>query len=89
MPTDDEWNEAESLADSLPGRPLARTPEEGVKQMTRRIACLEEDIRRWESPETGPELSAQAPKQISLLKSELTIARQCLAEYQAQLKGRN
>lgn len=89
MVNPDEWTEAESLADDLPGRPLTRTPEEGVRQMTRRVACLRESILNWNRELNGGPLAIEAVTHIKTLSEELQIALACLAEYEAQLKGRN
>lgn len=78
MPTEDEWAEADMLADQVAGVPLARTPEEGIKWMDRRIRHLESRIQ-----------NCVDDSQLSILNSQLREAHQRLAEYRAQLGGRN
>ena len=40
MPTNEEWSDAEATADDAAGKPLYRSPEEGVAGMIKRIEIL-------------------------------------------------
>lgn len=77
MPSEDEWAEADITADQALGKPLARTPEQGLADMQRRITSLQRRLAQA-SPGTG-----------EALRLDLAEAQARLKEYQAQLDGRN
>lgn len=61
----------------LKGRPLARSPEQGIADMKARIELMSAQILKIED---------QVPKRLA---HKLREAKQRLGEYQAQLEGRN
>lgn len=63
----------------LKGRPLARSPEQGIADMKARIELLSAQILKSEG---------QTPS-LERLAHDLREAKQRLGEYQAQLEGRN
>jgi hypothetical protein len=93
MPTDDEWNEAELLADQASGQPLYRTPAEGVAAMEKRIAWLNGKLSRISFQFSRLGATAHEVRTLeaerATLNSELTAAQTRLAEYRTQLEGRN
>ena len=89
MPTDEEWSDANHLADEMAGHPLPRSAEEGVRDMTVRLKVLEERLVQCRAHlAAGADPVGFAEEEIKLLR-ELQEAKQRLAEYQAQLGGRN
>ena len=82
MPTDDEWAEADMMADEAHGKPLKRTPEEGIRDMERRIASTTQRLRNLHPDAQNPEIELQLIK-------ELREAKARLKEYQIQLDERN
>jgi hypothetical protein len=84
MPTKEEWDDAEDLVEEMLG-PAARTPEQGIADMNRRIA-------RYEALHAQVNAEPYTPMQSDrLLSIERQIAqwRRNREEYEAQLKGRN
>lgn len=78
MPTDDEWNDAEMTADDSAGKPLYRTPAEGVAGMQKRIDILTERFNATTNIELAEQLGLEIAQAYALLK-----------EYQVQLDGKN
>lgn len=81
MPNDEEWIESGMIADESLGHPAKRTAQEGIADMEARIKLLQSRIGKANDCDQVEELHA--------LNSELREARECLAEYQTQLDGRN
>lgn len=82
-PTPAEWTEAAIVADESLSRPAKRTPEEGIKEMQALISELKK--RR----STLLDDLDTTGNQLSTCNGQLLTAERRLAEYQAQLKGRN
>lgn len=92
VPTDDEWAEADMLADETHGKPMKRTALEGIRDMERRIASLLKRIHaaeRFAHEDSEGGFSESAVRTIQSLTEELATARARLAEYKLQLEGRN
>ena len=81
MPTEDEWADADIAADEEAGHHLTRPPEQGVKDMERRIRAL--NARLAIVRDRGDEQSEQP------LIEQVQKAKLLLDQYQALLKGRN
>jgi hypothetical protein len=85
MPSDEEWSDAEELA----GGPIVSSAAAGVRKMTLRVKVLEERISRcrdWIAK--GADVAEFEADEVRLIQ-EIREARQRLAQYQAQLDGRN
>ena len=77
MPTDDEWAEADMLGDDIAGHHVPRSPEQGVKDMQRRLTALNtrlEAVRSRGDDQLEPRLIQQ-----------IRDAQALLAQYQALL----
>ena len=75
------------------GRPLPRTPEQGVADMLARLQFLNSQIPQIEAQlklkKADAEFQASASQTLAGLKQDVHEANDRLREYQTQLKGRN
>lgn len=83
-PDNDEWTEAEMLADDAAGKPLRRTPAEGIVAMQQRIRILMSRIGCLRSADTF-----DPTEEIRSLEQQLAEAHRRLAEYRQLDDGRN
>lgn len=82
MPTDDEWAEADILADETHGKPLKRPAAEGIRDMEALIISLRGRLDSLHPAARNTDAELQ-------LIREIREAEARLKEYQIQIQGRN
>ena len=86
MPTeDDEFADADELAEEIIGKPIARSPEQGIADMETRLRSLQ-NSHDLTSKHTD---SDQKFQHLVTLEREMADIKARIREYKAQLEGRN
>jgi hypothetical protein len=85
MPTDDEWADADELAEEMIGKPFLRNPEQGIADMQKRLRSLQarHDLV---SKQADSDLKFE---RMSDLQRQMTDLKLRIKEYEAQQQGRN
>jgi hypothetical protein len=88
MTNEEDWMEAEMMAENTGGKPVVRTPEEGIKIMQTRLRILR---KREKHIRTGDHFTDEALRENSLIQigREIRDAQGQLKHFQTQLKCRN
>jgi hypothetical protein len=84
-PTDDEWVDAEMLAEEMTGKVIAKSPQTGIADMEKRLRVLNQ--RREMVLQHAD--SESKSKRLRELERQIADAQARIKEYRTQLEGRN
>jgi hypothetical protein len=88
MKNEEEWMDADMMAENMAGKPTPRTAEEGVKIMETRLRILRE---REDKIRIAEHFADEAMRENCLIEvgREIRDAQSQLKHYQTQMEGRN